>query len=381
MASSAHPSAGRAARAVTLTPVSLMTLVLLFVGGIAALIAGANLLVRGASSLAAAFGIPPLVIGLTVVAFGTSSPELAVSVQSAWSGQTDIAVGNAVGSNIFNVLFILGLSALVAPLVVAEQLVRKEVPVMIGASALLLLLATGGVISRAEGAVLFGGVVVYTVYLIVQARRQGRSDSEDYAREYGDAAVRRGRHRVVQIAFVLAGLALLVLGSTWLVDAAVQTARLLGLSELIIGLTIVAAGTSLPEVAASVIATMRGERDIAVGNVVGSNIFNVLAVLGLSALVSPSGLEVAPALVRFDIPVMTVVAVACLPIFLTGYRIARWEGALFLAYYVCYTAYLILAATRHDALPAFSAAMLFFALPLTAVTLLVVVVRHVRAAR
>jgi hypothetical protein len=160
-------------RAVTLTPVSLMTLVLLFVGGIAALIAGANLLVRGASSLAAAFGIPPLVIGLTVVAFGTSSPELAVSVQSAWSGQTDIAVGNAVGSNIFNVLFILGLSALVAPLVVAEQLVRKEVPVMIGASALLLLLATGGVISRAEGAVLFGGVVA--IRSTLSSRRAARA--------------------------------------------------------------------------------------------------------------------------------------------------------------------------------------------------------------
>jgi cation:H+ antiporter len=358
-----------------------MTLFLLFVGGIAALIAGANLLVRGASSLAAAFGIPPLVIGLTVVAFGTSSPEMAVSVQSAWSGQTDIAVGNVVGSNIFNVLFILGLSALVAPLVVSEQLVRKEVPIMIGASAFLLLLAGGGEISRAEGVILFGGVVAYTTYLIVQARREGRSASDDYAREFGDAAAQRGQHWAVQVALVVAGLALLVLGSSWLVDAAVQSARLLGLSELVIGLTIVAAGTSLPEVAASLIATMKGERDIAVGNVVGSNIFNILAVLGLSALVSPSGLEVAPALVRFDIPVMIAVAVACLPIFLTGYRIARWEGALFLAYYACYTAYLILAATRHDALPAFSAAMLFFALPLTAVSLAVVLVRHFQAAR
>jgi cation:H+ antiporter len=358
-----------------------MTIALLFAGGLVALIVGANLLVRGASSLAAAFGIPPLVIGLTVVAFGTSSPELAVSVQSAWSGQTDIAVGNVVGSNIFNVLFILGLSALITPLSVSEQLVRKEVPIMIGGCALLLPLAMGGEIARAEGALLFAAAIAYTVYLIAQARREQPPGSKDYAREFGEAAVRRGRQRAVQVAFVIAGLALLVLGSNWLVDAAVRSARLLGLSELVIGLTIVAAGTSLPEVAASVIAALKGERDIAVGNVVGSNIFNVLAVLGLSALVSPSGLAVAPALIRFDIPVMIVVALACLPIFFTGYRIARWEGAVFLGYYACYTAFLTLAATRHDALPAFSAAMLFFALPLTAITLLVVVIRQLRAGR
>jgi len=171
-------------------------------------------------------------------------------------------------------------------------------------------------------------------------------------------------------------LVLLVLGSDWLVQAAVETARRLGLSELVIGLTIVAAGTSLPEVAASVTATLKGERDIAVGNVVGSNIFNLFAVLGISSLVSPSGLTVAPALITFDIPVMLAVAVACLPIFFSGYRIARWEGAMFLGYYVCYTAYLILSATGHDALPAFSRVMLLFAVPLTAVTLIVVFIRE-----
>jgi cation:H+ antiporter len=305
---------------------------------------------------------------------------MAVSVQAAWSGQTDIAVGNAVGSNIFNVLFILGLSALVAPLVVSEQLVRKEVPIMIGAAAFLYLIALGGEISRAEGAVLFSGVVVYTVYLIVQARREAATASPDYEREFGEAR-RRGPHWAAQLVLVAAGLALLVLGSGWLVDGAVTTARLLGLSELVIGLTIVAAGTSLPEVAASIIATLKGERDIAVGNVVGSNIFNILAVLGLSALVSPAGLEVAPALIRFDLPVMIVVFIACLPIFLTDYRIARWEGAVFLAFYVCYAVYLVLNATGHAVLPAFSAAMLFFALPLTALTLVVVTIRHLRQAR
>jgi len=358
-----------------------MNLLLLFAGGIGALIVGASLLVRGASSLAAALGISPLVIGLTVVAFGTSSPELAVSVQSAWSGQTDIAVGNVVGSNIFNVLFILGLSALIVPLIVAEQIVRKEVPMMIGTSLLLFVLALDGELGRAEGALLFAGVVAYTTFLIVQARREGADASADYGKEFGDAAATRGRHWRGQVALVLGGLVLLIVGSNWLVEAAVQVARLLGLTELVIGLTIVAAGTSLPEVAASVAAAVKGERDIAVGNVVGSNLFNILAVLGLSSLVSPGGLAVSPSLLAFDLPVMIGLSVACLPIFFTGYRIARWEGGLFLAYYVSYVTYLVFAATGHPALPLFSSAMVMFVLPLTVITLVVVTYRSVRWTR
>jgi cation:H+ antiporter len=342
---------------------------LLFAAGIAALILGANLLVRGSSALAAALGISPLVVGLTVVAFGTSSPELAVSVQSAWSGRADIAVGNAVGSSVFNVLFILGLSALVAPLGVAGQLVRKEVPLTIGASVLLFVLAWSGNIGRWEGALLFAGIVAYTAWLLRAARREGEPASGDYAREFGDAAAARGRHWALQVGLVVLGLALLVAGSRWLVEGAVTLARRIGLSELVIGLTIVAAGTSLPEVAASIVATLKGERDIAVGNVVGSNLFNILAVLGLSALVSPAGLAVAPALLRFDIPVMIAVMVACLPIFFTGHRIERWEGAVFLAFYAAYVAYLVLAAKGHAALPVYGAVLAGFVLPLTALTL------------
>jgi len=162
---------------------------------------------------------------------------------------------------------------------------------------------------------------------------------------------------------------LLVLGSRWLVNGAVQVATLLGVSQLVIGLTVVAVGTSLPEIATSVLASLRGERDIAVGNVVGSNLFNILSVLGISAMVAPSGIPVARAALTFDIPVMIAVAVACLPIFFTGHLIARWEGAVFLAYYMIYTLYLVLNSTNHDALPAFSSAMLLFILPITAVTL------------
>lgn len=349
--------------------------------GFVLLIVGAEVLVRGASRLAAAVGISPLVIGLTVVAFGTSSPELAVSVQSALSGQADIALGNVVGSNIFNVLFILGISALILPLVVAQQLVRLDVPLMIGISVLTLLLGLDGRINRWEGAVLFAGIIAYTIFLVRQSRKETPEVKEEYAHEYGDGRSQGLRTWLVNIVFVLAGLALLVLGSRWLVDGAVVIARLLGVSELIIGLTIIAAGTSLPEVATSVIAALRGERDIAVGNVVGSNIFNLLAVLGLSSLLAPAGVGVSPAVLAFDIPVMIGVAIATLPIFFTGFRIARWEGALFLAYYVAYVLYLLLDATQHDTLTTYSTAMVFFILPLTAITLLTLVVREIRAHR
>ena len=342
----------------------------LFVLGLGLLVAGAEALVRGSAGLAGRFGIPPLVVGLTVVAFGTSSPELAVSLAAALKGQADIALGNVVGSNIFNVLFILGVSALITPLVVARQLVRLDVPVMIGVSVLTLLLAWNGRVSRLEGGLLLVGIVLYTAWL-VRLARAGRA-------EPGEGTVGRGDPLVLQLVLVVAGLALLVLGSRWLVGGAVAIAKLLGLSELIIGLTVVAAGTSLPEVASSVIAALRGQRDIAVGNVVGSNIFNLLCVLGASAAIAPGGVPVAAPALGFDVPVMIAVALACLPILFTGHLIARWEGGLFLAYYVAYTLFLVLDAQQHDAAPLFGSFMLAFALPLTAVTLLVLAARALR---
>ncbi|MBV6475306.1 MAG: calcium/sodium antiporter [Rhodocyclaceae bacterium] len=354
----------------------------MFILGLITLVGGAQLLVRGASRLALSFGISPLVVGLTVVAFGTSAPELAVSVRSSWGGQVDIALGNVVGSNIFNVLFILGLSALVAPLLVAPQLIRQEVPLMIGASLLVFGVALDGGIGRADGALLFGLLVAYMVFLIRQSRRESRATQDEYAQEFAaPSAGAWDSHWGAQLALIVGGLALLVLGANWLVDAAVSFARALGLSEMVIGLTIVAAGTSLPEVATSVVATLRGERDIAVGNVIGSNTFNLLGVLGLSSLVAPQALPVAPAMLSFDLPVMIGVALACLPIFFTGHLIARWEGALFLAYYAAYMAYLLLAAQRHDLLDTYAMAMATVVLPLTAVTLAVFAARHWRARR
>jgi len=344
-------------------------------GGLVALILGAQLLVRGASRLALSFGISPLVVGLTVVAMGTSSPELAVSVQGAWSGQTDLALGNVVGSNIFNVLFILGMSALITPLVVAGQVIRQEVPIMIGASLLLFACALDGAIGRLEGGVFLLGLVAYTLFLIVQSRRN-QANSNDI-----DAAGGWDARLPGQLALVGGGLLLLVMGSNWLVSGAVALATRLGVSELVIGLTIVAAGTSLPEVATSVLAALRGERDIAVGNVVGSNIFNILGVLGVTAVVAPAGLPVAPAMLSFDLPAMVAVAVACLPIFFTGSTIARWEGAVFLGYYVAYTGFLLLAAQDHDLLDTYAAALRWVVVPLTVLTLAVVVTRELKARR
>lgn len=352
-------------------------LLLLFLAGGSLLIVGAELLVRGASRVATGLGITPLVVGLTVVAFGTSSPELAVTVGSAYAGEADVALGNIVGSNIFNVLFVLGLSAIFAPLLVARQLVRLDVPLMIGVSVLVLLLSLDGGVGRTDGLLLFAGLVSYTVFLIVQSRRETAELREDA----GDADERLdARAWVINLGLVLAGLALLVLGARWLVDAAVSTAEALGVSRLVIGLTIVAAGTSLPEVATSVLATVRGQRDIAVGNVVGSNLFNLLAVLGLGSVFSPTGIPVSTGALTFDLPVMIAVAVATLPIFFTGYAIERWEGVVFLGFYVAYTTYLVLDATAHDATDELGAALLWFALPLTALTLAVLVLRARRRA-
>lgn len=354
---------------------------LMFAAGLAALVVGADILVRGASRLALSFGISPLVVGLTIVAFGTSAPEMAVSVGAVLNGQTGLAMGNVVGSNIFNVLFILGLSALIAPLVVHVQLIRQEVPILIGASLLLLILSLDGRISLLDGGLFFGLLLAYTVFLVVQSRRETQAAQAEFDAELRAPPAGAWDARLpVQIALIVAGLGLLVLGSDWLVTSAVAFAQALGVSDLVIGLTIVAAGTSMPEVATSVSAALKGERDIAVGNVVGSSTFNILGCLGLSGLVAGSaGLTVAPALLAFDIWVMLAVALACLPIFLSGREIARWEGVVFLGYYVAYVTYLILSAQHHAALETYSTVMMSFVIPLTVITLVVSLIRPAKA--
>jgi cation:H+ antiporter len=278
-----------------------------------------------------------------------------------------------VGSNLFNVLFILGISAIIVPLVVAQQLVRFDVPVMIFVSFMLFLFGLDGNIGRIDGAVLFAGAIAYTVFLIRQSRRENNEEVKaEYDQEFSG---NKNNSMLKNILLVLVGLGGLMLGSKWLVDSAITIAQAFGVSELIIGLTVVAAGTSMPEVATSVVAALRGERDIAVGNVVGSNIFNIVCVLGLSSIVAPAGINVLPAALRFDIPVMIAVAVACLPIFFSGYQITRANGVAFLAFYVAYIVYLFFSATNHDALSTYEMAMKWFVLPITALTLVFIGLR------
>ena len=357
-----------------------LTIVLMFIGGLVALVLGAGWLVRGAAKLALSFGVSPGGVGLAVVAFGTSVPELAVSAGAVLDGKVDIAIGNVVGSNILNVLLILGASAVITPLVVHLQLIRQEVPIMIAASVALLLMMLDGVVATWESALLVGAMVIYTVFLVWQSRRQSASADAEFEGEV-DLNSTWDRHWSVQLGLILLGLVALVTGSHFLVEAAVTTAKQWGVSDVVIALTIVALGTSLPEIATSVTAALKGQRDMAVGNVVGSNTFNILGCLGISGMLSTSGLVVAESVIHFDAWVMLAVALACLPIFISGREIARWEGVVFLLYYAAYTAYLILASQAHDALQQFSAVMLYFVVPLTVITMAVSLFKHRRVGR
>jgi cation:H+ antiporter len=302
---------------------------------------------------------------------------MAVSVGAVLGGQNDIAIGNVVGSNIFNVLFILGLSALITPLVVNIQLIRQEVPIMLGASLLLLIFALDGSIGVFDGAVLFALLVAYTVFLIIQSRSETQLANDEYAAEFKPAEKGGWDERLpVQLGLIVIGLAFLVLGSHWLVTSAVVFAKALGVSDVVIALTIVAAGTSMPEVATSVMAAIKGERDIAVGNVVGSGTFNILGCVGLSGMAAgTAGLVIPDSVMQFDMWVMLAVSLACLPVFMTGREIARWEGGVFLFYYVAYVLYLVLLAQQNPALGAFAFLMTSFALPLTVIAMVVAMVR------
>ena len=347
--------------------------------GLGFLIAGAELLVRGASRLGLALGVSPLVIGLTIVAFGTSSPEMAVSVRAVLMNHPDLVIGTNIGSTVFNILFILGICALVAPLIISQQLIWYEVPIMIGAHLLLFVMSLGGKINRLDALILLMCLIGYTLYAIIQGRKEAKASTEEDREVYfRNKNGLNALNMIKQSALVIVGLIFCVFGARLLIDNAVILARILGVSDLVIGMTIIAAGTSLPEVATSVVATIRGQRDIAVGNVVGSNIFNILGIVGVAGLIAPDGIEVAPSVVRFDLPVAIVACVACLPVFFTGHKISRWEGGVFLGYYIAYTSYLILAAANHDSLPMFNRMMMGFVIPLTLLTAFIFVYRTSR---
>ncbi len=328
--------------------------------GLVCLVFGAEWLVRGASTVATKLGVAPIVVGLTVVAFGTSAPEMAVSISGALSGSADVAIGNVVGSNTFNILAILGLSAAISGLSIEQRLLKFDIPVLILITVVVYVLILNDVVGRIEGAVLFLGVIAYTGWLLRGARK---GESPAVEAEYKEAVESVegstfSQSLAFQIGLVLVGLALLVLGSQLLVNSATEIASALGVSDLVIGLTVVAAGTSLPELATSVLAAIRGQRDIAVGNVVGSNIFNLLSVLGASAAVSSNGVAVNSEVIRLDFPVMLAATIVLLPICWNGFMIKKWEGSFLVVFYIAYVAYLIMEAGDSTAPELYRTAML-----------------------
>lgn len=350
-------------------------------GGLVVLVLGGEWLVRSASRLATSFGISPLVVGLTVVAMGTSAPELVVSVLSSWQGKADIAYGNVVGSNICNVLLILGFSAVIAPLVVQRKLVRVDTPIMVGAVVLAYLLARDGRVGRLDGLLLVGLLMLYTAWSVRSSMRTPTPTAEHLEHEAEPKKLLRPHGRPLLALSIAGSLALLILGSNWFVGGAVSIARSFGVSELVIGLTIVALGTSMPELVTSVVAALRGERDIAVGNVIGSNLFNVLGVLGAAAAIAPDGVAVSATALQVDTLLMVLICVACVPIFFSGWAITRLEGAQFVAYYVAYTSYLVLDAQQHALAPKLAHAVLWYALPASGVWIAVACWRSWRADR
>ncbi|MGV8887518.1 MAG: calcium/sodium antiporter [Pseudomonas sp.] len=323
--------------------------------GLLLLIVGAELMVRGAVRLAARLHVRPLIIGLTIVALGSSAPQMAVSVQATLAQNADIAVGSVIGSSIFNILVTLGLSAMIIPLRVSRQLVRLDIPLMIGASLLVFVLAWNKELTRTDGVMLLAALALYLGLLLRQSRHSARPQSTTH--EVPQAPW------ISSLLMIVSGLAMLVYAGHLLLGAAVSVATDLGLSERIIGLTIVAVSTSLPELATSLIAASRGQRDIAVGNVIGSNLFNLLGVLGFTALIAPSPLSVSPNALDFDLPVMLGVAVLCLPVFYSGYRVTRAEGLMLLGLYLAYGLHVVSFTTGMPLAGKLEHLMLFFALP------------------
>lgn len=312
---------------------------LLLAGGIGVLYFGAEWLVRGAARLAASVGLHPIVVGLTVVSLGTSAPELVVCLVAVLGGEPDVVMGNVMGSNLANIGLILGLTAVVRPLKVAARVVRREVPLMLAVTLILLPLMWDERIGRLEGAVLIGVLVLYLLFVF----RTGLKEEPEILGEYEEFAeasrqVSRGP-RARDLGLILAGCVGLVLGARAIVFSAVYIATEMGITPLVIGLTIIAVGTSLPELATSLVAAIRQEADIAVGNVIGSNIFNVAAILGITASVAPIAVD--RSVITQYFPAVLLLSLAVWPVSRSGFLIRRWEGGLLLAAYLVLTLWLV----------------------------------------
>jgi len=327
---------------------------IMLASGLIALIMGAELVVRGASRLAALLGVKPLVIGLTIVSIGTSIPELAIGITAGLQGSGPLAVANVAGANLINILFILGLSALIRPMALHLQLISLDLPVMIIAAAALAGLSSDGILSPLEGGLMVVASAAYTVALVLSSRAESayvKKEFEDmcgngFMKGCGPKDLSPDRiellARAKYILMLVAGINITVFAADWLVVGATGIARMLDIPEAVIGLTIVAIGTTTPELVTTIVATLRDERDVAIGNLLGSSIYNILLILGLAALATPSGLNVTRQLLLFDLPLMTLVALACVPVFLTGRCISRLEGGLGVAAYMIYLIWLVM---------------------------------------
>ncbi|REL38821.1 sodium:calcium antiporter [Rhodohalobacter sp. SW132] len=337
-----------------------------FIAGLTLLIFGAELLVRSSSRLAASVGISKLVIGLTVVAFGTSAPELAVGIEAGLNDQSDILLGNVIGSNLTNTLLILGLSALIIPLKVHKNLIRFDLPVMIGSTILLIFLAYNNVLSTFECLVL---IFFLFAYLVALVRFSGKTD-------FTKKETLQAGSPWLNLLFTVIGLVMLIAGARWLVESATIFAEMAGVSELVIGLTVVAIGTSLPEIVTSVFAALKGEKDLAVGSIVGSNILNILSVIGISGLFIPE-IPVQEALIRVDLMVLLGISVLCLPFFYSGKIINRTEGAILFTSYLLYLAYLYLDSVQSNLLEIFTDLIFYAVIPAVTIYALGAVVLEV----
>lgn len=310
-----------------------------FLGGLVVIIVGAELVLRGAARIAAMLGLKPIVIGLTVVAIGTSMPELAVGITAVIEGKGPLAVGNIAGTNMFNILLILGLSAAIRPLPLQMLSIRLDVPVMIAAAVGLFVMAWDRVLTRTEGAVLVSSSVVYTIALVRLSRRESPELKQEFAEEYSRKALAAGRgaaHGAWNALLLLVGMALTILGGDLLVAGAIEVARAIGVSDAVIGLTIVAVGTSAPELATTIVSTLKDDRDVAVGNLIGSSITNILVILGLTSLAAPEGIDVSLDVLWIDLPLAAAVAAVCLPVFRSDRSVSRREGLAFVATYAAY---------------------------------------------
>lgn len=320
---------------------------LLIIVGFLLITWGASLLVKGASRLAVTLGISSLVVGLTMVAFGTSAPELAVGLKAALDGKSDIVFGNVVGSNIFNILLVLGLASLIVPISVEKTIFKLDVPVMAGTALLLYIMALDGNISRIDGIILVIIFFSYIAFLIYSTKKQ-KERAREIEEQLKDELPAEKCSLISCLLLVILGLAMLVIGAEVLVNNAVKLALNFGVSELVIGITVIAIGTSLPELATSVVAGIKGEQDISIGNIVGSNIFNIVMVIGFCAIFADGGIDVQPVSLSLDIPMVILTTILCIPIFLTGFKVTKLEGLVFLICFGLYMANLYLHTIEHN---------------------------------